>query len=42
MEHVHYFEFAASNNEAENEALPLGLNTFSESGARLLFLFYEL
>lgn len=33
--------FAASNNDAEYEALILGLNNFFEAGARVLSVFFD-
>ena len=36
MEHTVHFEFIASNNEAEYEALLLGINICCNSGARIL------
>ena len=41
MERAVRFEFAASNNEAEYEALILGLNICSEAGARTLSVFSD-
>ena len=41
MEHVVHFEFVASNNEAEYEALLLGINICYNSVARILLVFSD-